>query len=91
MEPSHAFAEAIKIAPRLSSQTIIVVNSCGDSLKDKFIIKKKLRKKIVLFPLRALWNMGLKHPMDERVQAVIIILLDREGPLDNCQFHKNPY
>ena len=42
LEPSHAFAEAIKIAPRLSSQTIIVVNSCGDSLKDKFIIKKKL-------------------------------------------------
>ena len=42
LEPSHAFAEAIKIAPRLSSETIIVVNSCGDSLKDKFIIKKKL-------------------------------------------------
>ena len=42
LEPSHAFAEAIKIAPRLSSTTIIVVNSCGDSLKDKFIIKKRL-------------------------------------------------
>jgi tryptophan synthase beta chain len=42
LEPSHAFAEAIKIAPRLSSKIIIVVNSCGDSLKDKFIIKKKL-------------------------------------------------
>ena len=42
LEPSHAFAEAIKIAPRLSSTTVIVVNSCGDSLKDKFIIKKRL-------------------------------------------------
>ena len=42
LEPSHAFAEAIKIAPRLSPKTIIVVNSCGDSLKDKFIIKKRL-------------------------------------------------
>jgi tryptophan synthase beta chain len=42
LEPSHAFAEAIKIAPRLSSETIIIVNSCGDSLKDKFIIKKRL-------------------------------------------------
>jgi len=42
LEPSHAFAEAIKIAPRLNSETIIVVNSCGDSLKDKFIIKKRL-------------------------------------------------
>ena len=42
LEPSHAFAEAIKLAPKLNSSTIIVVNSCGDSLKDKFIIKKRL-------------------------------------------------
>jgi tryptophan synthase beta chain len=42
LEPSHAFAEAIKLAPKLNSSTIVVVNSCGDSLKDKFIIKKRL-------------------------------------------------
>ena len=42
LEPSHAFAEAIKIAPRLNSSNIIIVNSCGDSLKDKDIIKNKL-------------------------------------------------
>jgi len=42
LEPAHAFAEAIKLAPKLNSSTIIVVNSCGDSLKDKFIIKKRL-------------------------------------------------
>ena len=42
LEPSHAFAEAIKIAPRLNSSNIIIVNSCGDSLKDKDIIKSKL-------------------------------------------------
>ena len=42
LEPSHAFAECIKIAPKLSSSTVVVVNSCGDSFKDKFIIKKKL-------------------------------------------------
>tara|TARA_X000001036_G_scaffold435869_1_gene477948 strand:+ start:306 stop:1544 length:1239 start_codon:yes stop_codon:yes gene_type:complete len=42
LEPSHAFAEAIKIAPKLSKDTIIICNSCGDSLKDKEIIKKKL-------------------------------------------------
>ena len=42
LEPSHAFAEAIKIAPKLNTSIIIVVNSCGDSLKDKFIIKKRL-------------------------------------------------
>jgi tryptophan synthase beta subunit len=42
LEPSHAIAEAIKLAPRLNSSVVIVVNSCGDSLKDKFIIKKRL-------------------------------------------------
>ena len=42
LEPSHAFAEAIKLAPKLHSSTILCVNSCGDSLKDKFIIKKRL-------------------------------------------------
>ena len=42
LEPSHAFAEAIKMAPKLSKDTIIVCNSCGDSFKDKEIIKKKL-------------------------------------------------
>ncbi len=41
LEPSHAFAEAIKIAPRLNKSNIIIVNSCGDSLKDKYIIKKR--------------------------------------------------
>ena len=42
LEPSHAFAEAIRIAPKLSPSNIIIVNSCGDSLKDKDIIKSKL-------------------------------------------------
>tara|TARA_Y100000992_G_C21041316_1_gene385079 strand:- start:10 stop:645 length:636 start_codon:yes stop_codon:yes gene_type:complete len=42
LEPSHAFAEAIKIAPKLNSSNIIIVNSCGDSLKDKDIIKNRL-------------------------------------------------
>jgi tryptophan synthase beta subunit len=42
LEPSHAFAEAIKIAPKLKPSDIIIVNSCGDSFKDKDIIKQKL-------------------------------------------------
>ena len=42
LEPSHAFAEAIKIAPKLSKDTIICVNSCGDAKKDRAIIKKRL-------------------------------------------------
>ena len=46
LEPSHAFAEAIKIAPKLSKDTIIIVNSCGDAKKDRDILKKRLRKSI---------------------------------------------
>jgi len=42
LEPSHAFAEAIKIAPKLSKDTIIIVNSCGDAQKDRDILKQRL-------------------------------------------------
>ncbi len=42
LEPAHAFAEAIKIAPKLDESTIICVDSCGDSIKDASIIKKYL-------------------------------------------------
>ena len=45
LEPSHAFAEAIKIAPKLSKDTIIIVNSCGDAKKDKDILSERLGKK----------------------------------------------
>ena len=44
LEPCHAFAEAIKIAPKLSKDTIIIVNSCGDAKKDRDILKARLGK-----------------------------------------------
>jgi tryptophan synthase beta chain len=44
LEPCHAFAEAIKIAPKLSKKTIIIVNSCGDAKKDRDILKSRLGK-----------------------------------------------
>jgi tryptophan synthase beta subunit len=44
LEPSHAFAEAIKIAPKLSKDTIVIVNSCGDAHKDRDILKERLGK-----------------------------------------------
>ena len=44
LEPSHAFAEAIKIAPKLSKNTIIIVNTCGDAKKDRDILKARLGK-----------------------------------------------
>ena len=46
LEPSHAFAEAIKIAPRLSKDIIIAVDSCGDAKKDMKIIKERLGNKL---------------------------------------------
>jgi len=42
LEPSHAFAEAIKIAPKLNKDTVIIVNSCGDAQKDRDILKQRL-------------------------------------------------
>ncbi len=42
LEPSHAFAEAIKLAPKLSKDTVIIVNSCGDAHKDKDILKQRI-------------------------------------------------
>tara|TARA_B100001093_G_scaffold517727_1_gene600167 strand:- start:1206 stop:2444 length:1239 start_codon:yes stop_codon:yes gene_type:complete len=42
LEPCHAFSESIKIAPKLSKDTVIVINSCGSSQKDSGIIKSKL-------------------------------------------------
>ena len=42
LEPSHAFAEAIKLAPKLTKNTIICVNSCGDAQKDRDILKQRL-------------------------------------------------
>ena len=44
LEPCHAFAETIKIAPKLSRDTIIIVNSCGDAKKDRDILKERLGK-----------------------------------------------
>ena len=44
LEPCHAFAEAIKIAPKLKNNTIIIVNSCGDAEKDRDILKERLGK-----------------------------------------------
>ena len=42
LEPSHAFSVAISEAKKLSKDTIVVVNSCGDAYKDRKILEKKL-------------------------------------------------
>ena len=38
---------AIKEAKKLSKDTIVVINSCGDAYKDKKILEKKLGKQYV--------------------------------------------
>ena len=45
LEPSHAFHVAISESRKLSKDTIVVVNSCGDAYKDSAILKKRLGKK----------------------------------------------
>ena len=45
LEPCHAFAIACKEARKLDKDTIIVVNSCGDAIKDRDILKSRLGKK----------------------------------------------
>ena len=47
LEPSHAFSVAIKEAKKLSKNTIVIINSCGDAYKDRGILEKKLGKKYV--------------------------------------------
>ena len=47
LEPSHAFSVAIKEAKKLSKDTIVIVNSCGDAYKDRGILEKRLGKKYV--------------------------------------------
>ena len=47
LEPSHAFFVALKEAKKLSKDTIVVVNSCGDAYKDRSILQKRLGKKYV--------------------------------------------
>ena len=47
LEPSHAFSVAIKEAKKLSKDTIVIINSCGDAYKDRGILEKRLGKKYV--------------------------------------------
>ncbi len=42
LEPAHAWAECIKIAPKLKKNEVIIVNNCGEGSKDAKIIKNKI-------------------------------------------------
>ncbi|MCB1651217.1 MAG: tryptophan synthase subunit beta [Alphaproteobacteria bacterium] len=46
LEPSHAFAHVLKIAPTLPKDHIIVMNLCGRGDKDIFTVAEKLGVKI---------------------------------------------
>ena len=47
LEPSHAFFVALKEAKKLSKNTVVVINSCGDAYKDRGILMERLGKKYV--------------------------------------------
>ena len=47
LEPSHAFFVALKEAKKLSKDTVVVINSCGDAYKDRGILEQRLGKKYV--------------------------------------------
>jgi len=47
LEPSHAFFIALKEAKKLSKDTVVVINSCGDAYKDRGILEERLGKKYV--------------------------------------------
>jgi tryptophan synthase beta chain len=42
LEPSHAFAHVIKLAPTLPKDHILVMNLCGRGDKDIFTVADKL-------------------------------------------------
>ena len=42
LEPAHAWAECIRIAPKLKKDEVIIVNNCGIGSKDEKIIKNKI-------------------------------------------------
>ncbi|MFN3700660.1 MAG: tryptophan synthase subunit beta [Alphaproteobacteria bacterium] len=46
LEPSHAFAEVIKTAPRLPKDHILVMNLCGRGDKDIFTVAEKFGVKL---------------------------------------------
>ena len=46
LEPSHAFAHVIKLAPTLTKDNLLVMNLCGRGDKDLFTVAKHLGMKI---------------------------------------------
>ena len=46
LEPSHALAVLMKIAPKMKSSELVVMNMCGRGDKDIFTVAKALNIKI---------------------------------------------
>ena len=80
LEPSHAFAEAIKIAPKLKSSDVIIVNSCGDSLKDKDIIKQKLG---IILEMKSKISLAFEKCKKEKRPALITYTVAGDNTKNN--------
>ena len=46
LEPSHALAHLMKIAPKMKKDKIVVMNMCGRGDKDIFTVAKELNVRI---------------------------------------------
>ena len=46
LEPSHALAYLMKIAPKMDKENLVVMNMCGRGDKDIYTIAEKLNVKI---------------------------------------------
>ena len=46
LEPSHALAHVLKLAPTLPKESIILLNMCGRGDKDIFTVAEALGKEI---------------------------------------------
>ena len=46
LEPAHALAALIKIAPKMKSDKVVVMNMCGRGDKDIFTVAEALNIKI---------------------------------------------
>ena len=47
MTQNKFMAMAIEEAKKMSRDTVVIINSCGDAYKDRGILEKKLGKKYV--------------------------------------------
>ena len=70
----------LRIAPKLKSSDVIIVNSCGDSLKDKDIIKQKIR---LLYKMKSKIALAFDKCKKEKRPALITYTVAGDNTKNN--------